>query len=99
MNSLTKCPVRKSLKIVGGKWSMLIIYYLAKPQRYSGLKTSIPDISEKMLIQNLKNLEKFKIVKRKNYNQIPPKVVYSLTALGKRFLKLMPALISLGKKL
>ena len=38
-------------------------------------------------------------VKRKNYNQIPPKVVYSLTALGKRFLKLMPALISLGKKL
>jgi len=93
------CPSRKALKILGGKWSMLIIYYLSEIKRYGELKKLIPDISEKMLIQNLRQLEKTKIVKRKDFHLIPPKVEYSLTPLGKEFLSLTPILMALGKKL
>jgi len=89
------CPSRKALKILGGKWSMLIIYYLSEIKRYGELKKLIPDIS----IQNLRQLKKFKIVKRKDFHQIPPKVEYSLTPLGKEFLSLIPILVDLGKKL
>lgn len=94
-----ECPSRKVLKILSGKWSMLIMYYLGETQRYGELKKLIPDISEKMLIQNLKQLAELKVVKRKDFHQIPPKVEYSLTPLGEEFLSLIPILVALGKKL
>jgi len=94
-----KCPVRKALMVLGGKWSMLIIMHLSSPKRYGELKKQLPDISEKMLIQSLRLLESAKIITRKDYHQIPPKVLYSLSKTGKKVLKIIPLLENIGKKI
>lgn len=59
----------------------------------------IPDITEKVLISKLKTLEENGFIKRKNYGEIPPRVEYSLTALGKNALNLIPALAEIGRKI
>jgi DNA-binding HxlR family transcriptional regulator len=62
-----RCPIRTTLELLGGKWKLLIVFQLAaKAQRLSELKRMLPDISEKMLIQELKNLCDSKLVIRKN---------------------------------
>ena len=84
------CPVAASLKLLGGKWTLQIIYEIGHDKRRFGeLKRLIPEISEKMLIQELKKMTNSKIIHRKAYPQIPPKVEYSLT---KRGLKVLPIL-------
>ncbi len=90
------CPIRKSLKIIGGKWALIILFSLQKAKRYGELKKEIPDISEKMLIQTLRLLEDNKFIQRKDYKKIPPKVEYSLLKNGKDSLKVVDALIGIG---
>lgn len=77
--------IRKSLKMLGTKWSILIIRELLMGQtcRYGELKKKLEGISTKTLTQKLRNLEEENIVKRKVYAQTPPKVEYSLTDQGK----------------
>lgn len=83
-----RCPIRTTSDLLGGKWKLLILYQLyLKPLRPSELKRLIPEISEKMLIQELKNLCDSNLVLRKNYGEAPPKVVYNITNIGK---KIMP---------
>jgi DNA-binding HxlR family transcriptional regulator len=78
------CPIRKNIKVIGGKWSLLIIYSLKEgPKRFGELKKEIPDISEKILIQTLKNMAENKFISRKDFKTIPPKVEYSLLKKGK----------------
>jgi DNA-binding HxlR family transcriptional regulator len=85
-----RCPIRTTLELVGGKWKLLIIIQLAsEPKRLSKLKRDIPDISEKMLIQELKNLVDSELVIRKNYGEVPPRVEYELTEKGKLALPLI----------
>lgn len=85
-----RCPIRTTLELIGGKWKLLIIIQLAKePKRLSKLKRDIPDISEKMLIQELKNLVDSELVIRKNYGEVPPRVEYELTKKGKLALPLI----------
>jgi DNA-binding HxlR family transcriptional regulator len=85
-----RCPIRTTLELVGGKWKLLIIIQLAsEPKRLSKLKRDIPDISEKMLIQELKNLVDSELVIRKNYGKVPPRVEYELTEKGKLALPLI----------
>lgn len=85
-----RCPIRTTLELVGGKWKLLIIIQLAnEPKRLSKLKRDIPDISEKMLIQELKNLVESELVIRKNYGEVPPRVEYELTEKGKLALPLI----------
>lgn len=73
--------------MIGGKWKLLILFQLAdKPMRLSELKKLIPDISEKMLIQELKNLVESKLVARKNYGEVPPRVEYELEPIGYQIL-------------
>lgn len=85
-----RCPIRTTLELVGGKWKLLIMFQLAaQPLRLSELKKRIPDISEKMLIQELKNLVDSKLVERKNYGEVPPRVEYHLNDLGKKILPLI----------
>ena len=95
---LSRCTVRKSLEILGGKWKLLMIYYLKsqQPLRYGELKRLMPDISEKMLIQELKSLVKNGVLKRKSYPEIPPRVEYSLTEKGKEVLPIIDLLNSFG---
>ena len=72
--------VQTTLKVLGGKWKLLILWNLKdSKKRFSELKRSIPTISEKMLIQQLRELEKDGLVYRHVYPQVPPKVEYSFT--------------------
>jgi DNA-binding HxlR family transcriptional regulator len=77
------CPVELTMKVLGGKWKMLILFHLnAGPKRFSELRKSINGITEKMLTQQLKELESDGVISRKVYPQVPPKVEYSLTEYG-----------------
>lgn len=96
---IKNCPIRKMFNVIGSKWTFLILMELEETKRYGEIKKRIPDISEKMLIEKLRLLEKHKFITRKNYNRIPPKVEYSLTKLGKETAKLTPMLANIGRKL
>jgi len=77
------CPMIVTRDIIGGKWKILILWRLSKnTYRFSELKRQIPKISEKMLTQQLRELESDNIISRKVYPQVPPKVEYSLTDKG-----------------
>ncbi len=89
----TKCPVTFTLNKIGGRWKPLIInQLLTGAKRYGELKKAIPSISEKMLIQHLKELEADELIRRVAKPVIPPHVEYSLTACG---LDLHPVLQSM----
>ncbi|MEM7656901.1 MAG: helix-turn-helix domain-containing protein [Bacteroidota bacterium] len=88
-----RCPIRTTLELVGGKWKLLMLFQLAQgAMRPSQLRRSIPDISEKMLIQELKILVESGLVVRNNYGEVPPRVEYSLTPKGKLALPLVEAM-------
>lgn len=91
-----RCPVIYALDIVGQKWRLPIMWYLARtePARYNELKRKIKGITNMMLTKNLKELEEHKLIIRTQYETIPPKVEYSLTERGKA---LLPALNELYK--
>ena len=79
----TQCEGHQILDKIANKWTILIIYALTQgKKRYSDLKQQIVGISPKMLVQNLRNLERNGLVKREIYPTVPPKVDYSLTPLG-----------------
>lgn len=91
------CPVRKSLELLGGKWTLLILFQInERVIRYGELKRAIPGISEKMLIQELNFLVESKLVSKKSYSEIPPKVEYSLTKLGIKTLPIADKLANFG---
>ena len=76
-------PVQGLMAIIGGRWKCVIIYrLLEKPHRYGELRRALTPISEKMLISQLRELEAEKIVRRKVFAEIPPRVEYSLTRYG-----------------
>ena len=88
------CPIRNIISHFSGKWSMLVLCVLAEnaTTRFNEIGKAIPDISPKVLTETLKNLEADGLISRKLYAEIPPRVEYSLTALGK---SLMPHIASL----
>jgi DNA-binding HxlR family transcriptional regulator len=75
------CPVESFTEMLGGKWKLLIINTIRKKGvvRFGQLATSIPNISRKVLTDQLKSLHKNNLISRKQFQQIPPKVEYSLT--------------------
>lgn len=81
--SVQSCPVRKTLDMIGGKWAFAIIYTLLDgKKRFSELERSITGISTRMLVRELKGLEKTGIVTRKVLATVPPNVEYTLTQKG-----------------
>jgi DNA-binding HxlR family transcriptional regulator len=88
--------VDKALKVLEGRWKLVILFHLfdGKPVRFSELERAIPKISQKMLIQQLRQLESDGVVRRIVHHQVPPKVEYSLTEWGEA---LCPALDELLK--
>ena len=98
INIKSSCPVNVALKIFGGKWRLLIIFQMRDgKKRFGELKRLIPDISEKMLIQELKALNNLGIVHRKAYKEIPPKVEYSLTEEGRKVLPIIDQIKEFGE--
>lgn len=98
-HNITDCPLRASLKVLGGKWNMIIIKSLGSGERrFSEMRRIIPDISEKVLIGKLKDLVELNIVIRKDYGEIPPKVGYYLTERGKEALKVVKKVEQFGKR-
>ena len=88
--------IQQALKVIDGRWKLLILFNLfgGKVLRFSDLERAIPAISQKMLAQQLRQLEADGVVHRIAYDQVPPKVVYCLTAWGQ---SLCPALDALLK--
>jgi DNA-binding HxlR family transcriptional regulator len=79
----TGCGLNATLRIISGKWKPLILFFLRSgPKRYGELKRLIPDVSDKVLIQQLKDLEADCVLARNDYKEVPPRVDYTLTPLG-----------------
>ncbi len=88
------CPVRSIFSSLGGKWSVLIISHLNfGTHRFSELLGAIPDISQRMLTQNLRSLERDGLIIREARATIPPRVDYTITPLGQSFLKQMEGVL------
>jgi DNA-binding HxlR family transcriptional regulator len=88
--------IEQALKVIEGRWKLLILFHLfgGKVLRFSNLERAIPAISQKMLAQQLRQLESDGVVQRTVHNQVPPKVEYRLTSWGQ---SLCPALDALLK--
>lgn len=92
------CPIGVVFKIMGGKWKALIVYILLeeKVKRFNELQRLIPNITQRMLTNQLRELEKDKIITRKVYAQVPPKVEYTLSDIGKSLTSIMQHLENWG---
>ena len=92
------CSVTHTLFIIGGKWKIVVISYLinAKVLRYNELEKLIPEVTPKMLIKVLKELEEEQLITRKVYPVVPPKVEYSITELGKTLIPLITEIRNWG---
>ena len=88
--------VEQALKFLEGRWKLVILFHLfgGHVLRYSDLQRAIPAISQKMLAQQLRQLEGDGIVRRYVYNQVPPKVEYSLTEWGQTLCPALDALLT-----
>ncbi|MEZ2903555.1 winged helix-turn-helix transcriptional regulator [Acinetobacter terrestris] len=95
----TSCGLDISLKIMGGKWKPLILYHLQKgPLRFSEIKRSVGGISEKVLIQQLRDLVAINVLNRHDYKCVPPRVDYSLTAFGQTLVQALIPLCEWGNQ-
>lgn len=91
-------PVEVTLEVIGGKWKVVILCHLKKGEkRTCELKRLMPGITQKMLTQQLRELEEDGLVRRKIYNQVPPKVEYSLTEYGWSLDSILTTLCSWGE--
>jgi DNA-binding HxlR family transcriptional regulator len=92
---LCAANMQEALRCLEGRWKMMILSHLfSEPvMRFSDLQRAIPAVSQKMLIQQLRDLERHSIVSRTVYPQVPPKVEYSLTDLGKALRPVFLALL------
>jgi len=92
------CPVEASIDVIGGKWKTLILWWLHQgTYRFGELRRLIPAITEKMLIQQLRELEADGIVARRVYPTVPPKVEYSLTKYGCSLERALKAICDWGR--
>jgi DNA-binding HxlR family transcriptional regulator len=90
--------VQTTLRVLGGKWKILILWHLKdETRRFSELKRLIPEISERMLIQQLRELERDEIVHRHVYPDVPPRVEYSFTDYGRSLEPVLQALCDWGE--
>ncbi|HCW04515.1 MAG TPA: transcriptional regulator [Clostridium sp.] len=86
-------------KILSGKWKILILWYLSSGDlRFSELKKKLSNVTQKMLTTQLRSLEEDKLIYRKVYPVVPPKVEYGLTEAGKNFIPILKSMHSFGEE-
>ncbi len=94
-----KCPYTTAQKIFSGKWAILIIYHLTeKTHRFGELQRKIPGITQAALTKQLRTLEEYGMLHRYVYPEVPPKVEYYLTDIGKEFIPVLEQFDSFGFK-
>jgi DNA-binding HxlR family transcriptional regulator len=94
------CAMDVTMNYIGGKWKTVVLWYLRKDKkRFSELRKLIPNITEKMLSLQLKDLEQDGIVKRKVYPEVPPRVEYYLTDFGKTLIPMLEEIARWGRNL
>jgi DNA-binding HxlR family transcriptional regulator len=93
MKRLPLLPAERALKVIAGRWKVVILYHLfGGPKRLSELRRLAPDVSQKVLVQQLREMEEHGLVHREIYKQVPPRVDYTATPLG---FSLEPVIMSL----
>lgn len=99
-NKVFNCEKELTLNIIGGKWKMLILWHLGREgtKRFGELKSLMPGITQRMLVNQLRELEEDHIVHREVYPVVPPKVEYSLTELGESLMPILEAMYDWGKQ-
>ena len=97
-NPISDCPLTAALAAIGGKWKLIIIYWLAEsPKHFAAIRRAMPGISQKVLTQQLRELISDEIVVRKSNGVVPATVVYSLTDYGKALLPLVESVRHWGR--
>jgi len=93
-DNIAACPIEKVQKIIRGKWTMVIIYLLSENHvlRFSQLKRKMPQVTEANLTKELRTLEAYGLIHREVYREVPPRVEYSLTTIGEKFIPVLEAL-------
>ena len=90
---LPSCPVATTVQLIGNKWKLLILRnLLANTQRFNEIHKTIPGISQKVLTENLRSMEEDGIITRTVYAEVPPRVEYSLSDLGKTMRPIIKAM-------
>ena len=93
----TKCPAETTLAVIGGRWKVLLLYHLFQGvKRFSQLQRSGKGISQKVLTQQLREMERDGIVQRTVYPQVPPRVEYRLTPRGESLKPVIEAMCRWG---
>ena len=96
-SDLPECPVATAVELIGGKWKLLIIRNLrVRSWRFNELQRDLKGISQKVLTDSLRQLIDDGLVYRYDFKQMPPKVEYGLTELGKKILPVMDSLANFG---
>ncbi len=96
------CPIRQVVSRFGDKWSLLVLFLLNRSDtgvlRFNEMRRFMTDCSQKMLSQTLKNLEQIHLVHREVFPEVPPRVEYSLTEMGRSLMPVLTALIDWGNE-
>ena len=95
-DELPVCPVATAVSLVGGKWKLLLRNLRERPWRFNELQRDLEGISQKVLTDSLRQMMDDGLVYRHDYQEMPPRVDYSLTELGEKLLPIMDALADFG---
>lgn len=96
---LPAVPAERALKVIGGRWKVFVLYHLFEgPKRLSELRRLIPGVSQKVLVQSLREMEEHGVVDREVFAEVPPRVVYTATKLGMSLRSIVGALCDWGKR-
>ena len=94
----TRCPAEATLGVIGGRWKVPILWHLLEgTRRFSELRRALGNVTQKMLAQQLRELERDGVVSRKVYAEVPPKVEYSLTPRGRSLRPVVESMCKWGK--
>ena len=97
-DNVHECPVTTTVDLIGGKWKTVALYHLLEqPRRFSELQRRMHGVTQRMLTLQLRELEADGLVHREVYPQVPPRVEYSLTELGRTLEPIVRAMLSWGE--
>jgi DNA-binding HxlR family transcriptional regulator len=97
-NPVPSCPLTAAVAAIGGKWKLIIIYHLSQsPQHFAALRRLVPGISQKVLTDQLRELQADGIVGRRRTGSTPAPVIYSLSAYGMSLLPLLDSVLGWGR--